>query len=169
MSRTVDRAAGIALAVLGVAVFWSSRGFPVVPGQKLGAGFLPGIVGVGLILCAVALVLRSLRAPAPPPGEPMASSGEVATSSSAETDAGELPRRAAPLLVVASIVAFVTLATPVGFLLVAPPCLVVLLLALGRRWGESLLWALGATVVVHLVFYKLLRVPLPWGVLPPLY
>ena len=73
------------------------------------------------------------------------------------------------VLIMASIVAFVTLATPVGFLLVAPPCLVVLLLALGRRWGESLLWALGATLVVHLVFYKMLRVPLPWGLLPPLY
>jgi hypothetical protein len=24
-------------------------------------------------------------------------------------------------------------------------------------------------VVIHVMFYKLLRVPLPWGVLPPLY
>ena len=30
-------------------------------------------------------------------------------------------------------------------------------------------WALVGTLVVHLVFYKLLRVPLPWGVLPPWY
>jgi putative tricarboxylic transport membrane protein len=30
-------------------------------------------------------------------------------------------------------------------------------------------WAIGGTLVVHLVFYKLLRVPLPWGVLRPFY
>lgn len=162
MSRTVDRAAGIALAVLGVAVFVSSRGFPVVPGQKLGAGFLPGIVGVGLMLCAVALVLRSLRGPAAPPAsEPASTAGPASPA--------EPQRFGPPLLVVASIIAFVALAEPVGFLLVAPPCLMVLQRALGRRWGESLLWAVGATVVVHLVFYKVLRVPLPWGVLPPLY
>ena len=165
MSRTVDRAAGIALAVLGVAVFVSSRGFPVVPGQKLGAGFLPGIVGVGLMLCAVALVLRSLRGPSTPPAP---STGDAPASEGA-APAPERLRIGPPLLVVASIIAFVVLAEPVGFLLVAPPCLMVLQRALGRRWGESLLWALGATVVVHLVFYKVLRVPLPWGLLPPLY
>jgi len=37
------------------------------------------------------------------------------------------------------------------------------------RWLPALLWALGGTVVVHLAFYKLLRVPLPWGWIPPLY
>jgi putative tricarboxylic transport membrane protein len=161
MSRAVDRASGIALAVLGVAVFWSSRSFPVVPGQKLGAGFLPGIVGVGLMLCAVALVLRSLRR-----GDE--ASDRMEAGSAAESASGAT-RIGPPLAVAASIVAFVALATPVGFLLVAPPCLVLLLRALGRRWGESLLWALGATLVVHLVFYKMLRVPLPWGLLPPLY
>ena len=29
------------------------------------------------------------------------------------------------------------------------------------RW----LWAIGGTLLVHVAFYKLLRVPLPWGVL----
>jgi putative tricarboxylic transport membrane protein len=133
----------------------------VVPGQKLGAGFLPGIVGIGLMLCAVALVLRSLRRGDEASDRP--EPGSAAESTSGATRIGP------PLAVAASIVAFVALATPVGFLLVAPPCLVLLLRALGRRWGESLLWALGATLVVHLVFYKMLRVPLPWGLLPPLY
>ena len=29
--------------------------------------------------------------------------------------------------------------------------------------------AVAGTLLVHLAFYKLLRVPLPWGVLRPLY
>ena len=63
MQRT-DRWAGLALALLGLAVMWSARSFPNVPGQKLGAGFLPMLVGAGLLLCAVALIVRSLRAAA---------------------------------------------------------------------------------------------------------
>ena len=63
MQRT-DRWLGLALALLAAAVLWSARAFPNVPGQKLGAGFLPMLVGAGLLLCGVALVLRSVRAAA---------------------------------------------------------------------------------------------------------
>jgi hypothetical protein len=38
-----------------------------------------------------------------------------------------------------------------------------------HRWGAALLWAVVGTLVVHVAFYKLLRVPLPWGVLKPFY
>ncbi|EFK97786.1 hypothetical protein LDC_0157, partial [sediment metagenome] len=50
--RRTDRWVGLGLAALALAVLWSSRSFPSVPGQKLGAGFLPTIVGAGLLLCA---------------------------------------------------------------------------------------------------------------------
>jgi putative tricarboxylic transport membrane protein len=36
----------------------------------------------------------------------------------------------------------------------------------GARWRLSLPVALIAPVVIHLVFYKLLRVPLPAGLVP---
>jgi putative tricarboxylic transport membrane protein len=36
-------------------------------------------------------------------------------------------------------------------------------------WRAAALWAIGGTLVVHLAFYKLLRVPLPWGPLTPFY
>ena len=32
-------------------------------------------------------------------------------------------------------------------------------------WLPSLAWAIGGTLLVHLAFYKLLRVPLPIGLL----
>jgi hypothetical protein len=38
-----------------------------VPGQKLGAGFLPMLVGAGLLLCGLALVARSRRMYGRPP------------------------------------------------------------------------------------------------------
>ena len=36
---------------------------------------------------------------------------------------------------------------------------------LGASWRTTILVAVVATVLIHLAFYKLLRVPLPWGVL----
>ncbi len=153
--QRIDRWLGLALALLGMAVYWSSRAFPVVPGQKVGAGFLPGLVGIGLLLCAVGLLLRSRRAPATAP--------EV---QEAEQE-GE--RYGAAAVIVAVALAYIFLADWLGFLILAPVGLLAVFLALGVRLQPALLWALGGTVVVHVGFYKLLRVPLPWGLLPPLY
>jgi putative tricarboxylic transport membrane protein len=35
--------------------------------------------------------------------------------------------------------------------------------------NTAVLSAIGGTLLVHLAFYKLLRVPLPWGPLTPFY
>ncbi|MEO5697197.1 MAG: tripartite tricarboxylate transporter TctB family protein, partial [Burkholderiaceae bacterium] len=64
---------------------------------------------------------------------------------------------------------YITLSERIGFLFIAPLCLVAVFLALRVRPLPALLWAVAGTLVVHLAFYKLLRVPLPWGVLRPLY
>jgi putative tricarboxylic transport membrane protein len=148
----VDRWVGLALALLGSAVFWSARAFPDVPGQRLGSGFLPMIVGVGLVVCAVMLMVRRPRG--------------ASDSTSAEPGA-ERSWLGAPLAVLASIGAYVGFADALGFLIVAPICLLALFRAFGLRWGAALGWAVAGTVVVHLCFYKGLRVPLPWGVIPP--
>ena len=142
---------GAALAVLAAAVLWSARAFPVVPGQKVGAGFLPTLVGLGLLACGLALVARGRRAPA-----------------DAAEDAAKR-RLGAPLIIVASVALYIFGADRLGFLLVAPVGLLMVFFALGVHWRPALLWALGGTLVVHVAFYKLLRVPLPWGVLRPLY
>lgn len=148
----IDRWLGVALAVLGTAVFWTSRSFPAVPGQKVGAGFLPGIVGVGLLLCAVALLLRSTRAAA-----------------YAAPEAREPERYGPAAVVVLAALGYILLADLLGFLVVAPLALLAVFLALRVKPLPALAWAVGGSLVVHLAFYKLLRVPLPWGLLKPLY
>jgi putative tricarboxylic transport membrane protein len=35
---------------------------------------------------------------------------------------------------------------------------------LGASWRLALPVAIAATVVIHLAFYKLLKIPLPWGI-----
>jgi putative tricarboxylic transport membrane protein len=152
--QRVDRWVSVLLAFLGGVVMWSARSFPNVPGQKLGAGFLPMLVGAGLVVCAVLLLRRSMRST--PTGE-----GDAPA---------RLPERlGAPLMVLATVVLYVLLSHRLGFLLVAPVCLALLFRTFGQRWGAALLWAVGGTLVVHVAFYKLLRVPLPWGVLKPFY
>jgi putative tricarboxylic transport membrane protein len=152
--RKVDRWVGLGLAALALAVLWSARAFPDVPGQKLGAAFLPMIVGVGLLLCALALVARSLRRDAYADSE---------TRPEVEEHFGSAA------VIVGAVLAYIFLSERIGFLVIAPLCLLAVFLALRVRWKTAVLCAIGGTLLVHLAFYKLLRVPLPWGPLTPFY
>lgn len=149
-----DRWLGVALALLAAAVLWSARDFPDVPGQQVGAGFLPMLVGAGLLVCGLALVVRSFRADTGGPAHARAAGTEHFGSA---------------LVVIGAIVFYGALAERIGFLLVAPLCLLAVFKALRVRTGQALIWSIGATALVHFAFYKLLRVPLPWGLLRPFY
>jgi putative tricarboxylic transport membrane protein len=152
--RRTDAWVGLGLAVLASAVLWSARAFPNVPGQKLGAAFLPMLVGAGLLLCGIALVVRSLRGRAYADDAPAEAGSEHFGSS---------------LVVIGAVLAYIFLSERLAFLIVAPLCLMAGFLAFRIGWQRALLWALGGTVLVHFSFYKLLRVPLPWGVITPFY
>ena len=151
--QQIDRWLGLALGLLAGAVLWSARAFPAVPGQKVGAGFLPMIVGVGLLLCGIALVLRSIRRRYAV--EEAVAPGSEHFGSSA--------------VVIGVIVFYILAADKLGFLIVAPLCLIAMFKALRVAWLPALLWAAAGTLLVHVAFYKLLRVPLPWGVFRPFY
>jgi putative tricarboxylic transport membrane protein len=69
--------------------------------------------------------------------------------------------------IVVGVALYVALADRVGFLLVSPVLLLVWFRVLGVRWGTAVVAALVTTLVIWYAFYKLLRVPLPWGVLTP--
>jgi len=140
--------------VLAWAVLWSARAFPNVPGQKLGAAFLPMLVGAGLLLCGIALIARSLRG--------------RAYADDAAAEAGR-EHFGSSLVVIGAVLAYIFLSERFGFLIVAPLCLMAGFLAFRIGWQRALLWAVGGTVLVHISFYKLLRVPLPWGVITPFY
>jgi len=171
--RRVDRIAGIGLALLALTVLWSARSFPDVPGQDLGAATLPTLIGVALLACGLLLVRRSLdprrypRADAaasptvdgPPEADPVPVAGN---------DGGRL-RIGPPLAMLGAVLLYLLLSEPLGYLLVAPASVLIALLALGVRALPALGWALGASALVHLAFYKLLKVPLPWGLVRPFY
>jgi putative tricarboxylic transport membrane protein len=66
--------------------------------------------------------------------------------------------------VIAGLLFYVFAADALGFYLTALLILVVWMRVLGASWRLTLPVAAIATVAIHLSFYKLLRIPLPWGI-----
>lgn len=73
------------------------------------------------------------------------------------------------LVVVASLVFFAFSAGSLGYHVAVFICMLAMLLKLGNSLRSSLLIAAAVATLSHLFFYKALRVPLPWGVLPVIY
>jgi putative tricarboxylic transport membrane protein len=146
-----DAVIGAALAVLGIVILWHIQGFPAMPGQRFGPAWFPGIVAGGLVLCGAALVVQGAR------------SGAPLFALDAWT------RRTRPLAgyisVIVGLAFYVAAADPLGFHITAIALLLVWMRILGTRWALAIPVAIVAPIVIHLAFYKGLRIPLPWGVL----
>ena len=67
--------------------------------------------------------------------------------------------------VIGTAIGIILLSKSVGFLIVAPLALFAMFLAFGVRTVTAMVVAIVGTAVIWYAFYKLLRVPLPWGVL----
>jgi putative tricarboxylic transport membrane protein len=144
---------GAALIALAALILWHIQGFPEMPGQKFGPAWFPGLVAGGLGLCGVGLIGGGLRRRGPWLALP------------------DWMRRARPRLAVAAVLGgllfYVLAAQALGFYLTALLIVVIWMRVLGAAWRVALPVAALATLVIHLSFYKLLRIPLPWGVLEP--
>ncbi len=150
-----DAIFGLVLLTLGAAVLFAIQGFPKIPGQPVGPALFPGLIAVGLCVCGAALVLRGWRERA---NGPMVEWEEWVHS----------PRHVLALAVLLGSVVFYIVASQwLGFLPTAVLILMAMLLVLRVPPGRAVLVAVIATLVIHFAFYKLLRVPLPWGLLTP--
>lgn len=148
-----DAVFGLLLMILGGAVLVAVQGYPKIPGQPVGPALFPGLIAAGLCICGVLLVARGWRQRA---GQHWLRWEDWVRS----------PRHVAALAILLAAIAFYIVAADVlGFLLTAPVILLALMLVLRVRPLTAVTVALVATLLVHFAFYKLLRVPLPWGVL----
>jgi putative tricarboxylic transport membrane protein len=73
--------------------------------------------------------------------------------------------RAAVLAVFAGVVFYILAADKLGFFLTGIAIIALWVRVLGASWRMTLLMAVIAPLIIHLAFYKGLRVPLPWGLL----
>ena len=148
-----DAIFGALLLALGIGILWHVQSFPKIPGQDVGPGLFPGTVAAALIVCAILLIRSGVRDRG---GRPwiellpwLASHRHVF----------------AFLSVIGTALALILLSNSIGFLIVAPLALFAMFIAFGVRTTTAVAVAIVGTAVIWYAFYKLLRVPLPWGVL----
>jgi len=121
-----------------------------MPGQKFGPAWFPGLVAIGLGVCGALLVFQGSR------------SGRAWFS--APQWVHEPRARAAVAAVLGGLVFYILAAGSLGFHLAAIAITALWVRVLGASWRVTIPVALLAPLIIHLAFYKLLRVPLPWGV-----
>ena len=148
-----DAIFGAVFLLFGVVVLVHVQGFSKIPGQQVGPALFPGLIATALAVCGVLLIINGIRRRGTQPW----------------TETADWMRSGRHLVAFAAIVggvaAYVFLADAVGFLIVAPLLLILWLKVLGVRTGMAAIVAVVATLLIWYAFYKLLRVPLPWGVL----
>lgn len=144
-----DRVTGAVLVALGGTAAWGGSLLPAVPGQDVGPAVFPMVIGFGLIGCGLLIALG--------------------IGHSFEVEEPEEPsgwgRRLSVLMPPALLLAYVLVVDRLGFLLTAAALVLVTAFAFGARARLAIPLAVLAPLGVHLVFYRLLRVPLPEGLL----
>lgn len=148
-----DAVFGLLLLALGAAVIATVSSYPTIAAQRVGPALFPALIAIGLMIGGAILLMRGWRARATVPWihvEPWVRS----------------PRHMAGFIgVIGAVVFYIAAANWLGFVLTSFIILAVLFRLFGVALGRSIVIAAIATLVIHFAFYKLLRVPLPWGVL----
>ncbi|MBR1231525.1 tripartite tricarboxylate transporter TctB family protein [Bradyrhizobium sp. AUGA SZCCT0177] len=157
--RLPDQVTGLFLVGLGAAAAYGGWLLPPVPGQPVGPNIFPLVIGSGLALCGLAIALGI--------GRTFEEEEEIIPleAGQARPPTGKLYGLRA-LLPPALLLFYVAVADRLGFIITAALIVFVTSSALGARWKLSLPLAVMAPIVIHLIFSKLLRVPLPAGLLP---
>lgn len=145
-----DRIAGALLLLLAGAYYRLTDDIEVgLAGDLLGPAFFPRTLAILLGVASVALIVRRRR---------------VTGGAGEAPPAGEAPHRLVWTLAIT--VAYLLLLPGAGYLLLTPIYLGALAGVLGyRSWAPLIGTALGLTLVLHLLFGRMLGVRLPRGVL----
>lgn len=151
-----DAISGALLLALSIAILVAIQSFPKIPGQNIGPGAFPGLLAILLAFSALLLIIRGLKERG---AEPWIELGAWLKS----------PRHLRNFIVtVCCLLFYIALSGKLGFILCGIAVLCAMMWTVGTRPRIFIPVAICATLLVHTIFYKGLRVPLPWGVLSPL-
>lgn len=155
-----DRVTGLFLVALGSLAAYGGSLLPPVPGQQVGPDVFPMVIGTGLCICGALIALGV--------GRSFEEEAEADPADRAGNAAGPMSwARGSMALIPPGLLLFYVLTVDrLGFLLTAAAMVLTTAMALGARLRLAVPLALVAPLVVHLLFSKLLRVPLPPGLLP---
>jgi putative tricarboxylic transport membrane protein len=159
--RLSDRTTGSFVVALGaLSAFFGSR-LPPIAGQQIGPDVFPLVVGIGLCICGMLVVCGVGRAYEDEAEAVTASHGDTQEQTHSGIVAG-----LRVLLPPALLLFYVVGVNWLGFIPTAALIVLVVSMALGGCLRLAIPLAVLAPVAVHLVFAKLLRVPLPAGYVP---
>jgi putative tricarboxylic transport membrane protein len=160
-----DRVTGLFMVALGGLAAYGGSRLPPVPGQQIGPNVFPLVVGIGLAICGAMIAFGVGRRYEEEAEADLAKiSGRIVTETA---DAPSHSWRGLKALLPPALLIFYVLAVDrLGFLPTAAMMVLAASLALGARLRLAVAMAIGAPLFVNLVFVKLLRVPLPSGLLP---
>ena len=153
-----DAVWGAVLLAFGAALLWHVQGFPAIPGQQVGPSALPRAIAIGLAVCGALLVVRGLRERA---------AGAAGWFTLPDWFASAPQVRGFVVLVAVNLL-YLFAVDRLGFVLVGAVYLSALMWVLRVRLVHAVPIAVVMTLLIHACFYKLLKVPLPWGVLQPI-
>lgn len=151
-----DAISGIFFILFGFLVFYLTRDFPIMPGQKYGAALFPRLIGFFMGAGGVALIFRGIRMRN---GAPWVTTMDWISS----------PRHLASFfLVIGVLIFYIMISELLGFIPTGFICLLVLLVWLrgSATWRSSAVISIFATIIIQQFFGEFLRVPLPWGIVP---
>lgn len=157
---------GLFFVVLGGLAYYGGSLLPPVPGQDVGPNVFPMLVGGSLVLCGVMITLGI--------GQKYEEEAEADLVAHSDPDQLEAPQTGwlgglKALLPPAMLLFYVAVVDRLGF--VPTASIVIFSVAVGLRapLRIAIPVALAGSIAIYLVFLKLLRVPLPAGLLSMLW
>jgi putative tricarboxylic transport membrane protein len=151
--RLHDGLIALLLTAFAVALIVHAAGFPPMLGQAFGPAMLPTVIGVALIGASALLAAGAFRSRA---RQPLVQIDDWVRSPKLLFDF---------FLTIAGVVFYIAFSEQLGYLLAAPIALLAFLFAAGVRWVVAVPVAAIVPLIIHYIFYTVLKVPLPWGLL----
>ena len=148
-----DVLSGLLIGSFGAAIYLHARSFPPLPGQNVGPNMFPQLIATGLMICAMILVFRGVKT--------LGTEGWITLPGWLGQGRIALGFLLIPLV----LVFYVAVSESLGFLPTAVILLMTLFLVFKVRLRTAIVVALLGALCIHTLFYKLLKVPLPWGLL----
>jgi putative tricarboxylic transport membrane protein len=152
-----DAVWGVVLLLFSAVLLVHVQSFPKIPGQQVGPALFPGFLAIGLAVCGVLLVIKGLAS--------HRVKGERAEWVAFADWTRSRKHVLAFALTIGVNILYILAVDKLGFI----PIGVVYLGLLFWVYGVAVKWivplAIIMTLGIHYAFYKLLKVPLPWGIL----
>jgi putative tricarboxylic transport membrane protein len=155
--RLNDAVWGALLILFSAVILFHVQSFPKIPGQQVGPALFPGLLAVGLAVCGALLVMKGLAT--------RRAWGERAEWIAFADWTRSRRHVVAFALTIGVNILYILAVDKLGFI----PLGVIYLSLLFWVYGVGAKWIVPLSIVmtlgIHYAFYKLLKVPLPWGLL----